>query len=312
APRRDTTAHLRGPGAAPPPDPAPLLPPARPPLTYGGLLGQARALADTLHTLGYGRGDRLAVVLPNGPEMAAAFVGIAASAVCAPLNPADRAEGLQFALDDLRIQALVVPAGSDSPAVPAARERGIGVLELALEAGPAAGCFTLAGASRAGAPRRGWAAADELALLLHTSGTTGRPKIVPLTQRNLLCSAAHTRDSLALTAADRCLQVMPLFHIHGLIGALLASLVAGGSVVCTPGFHVERFGDWLATFQPTWYTAVPTIHQAALESAVRAGHQSVASTLRFIRSGSAALARPVAIGLERVYGVPVLETYGMT
>src|SRR5205823_5790991 len=113
----------------------------------------------------------------------------------------------------------------------------------------------------------GFAQPDDVALVLHTSGTTSRPKLVPLTHTNI-CTAAHNMQvALELTAEDRCLSMMPLFHIHGLIGATLSPLVAGGSVVCTPGFDVTKFFEWLDEFHPTWYTAVPTMHQAILTRA---------------------------------------------
>lgn len=156
------------------------------------------------------------------------------------------------------------------------------------------------------------ASPDDVALVLHTSGTTARPKIVPLTGRNILSSASHVRDTLALTPADRCLNVMPLFHIHGLVAALLASLAAGASVVCTPGFYAPRFFVWVDEFQPTWYTAVPTMHQALLSRAP--AHKDIIARrpLRVIRSSSAALAPRVSAQLETAFGAPVVEAYGMT
>ena len=153
-------------------------------------------------------------------------------------------------------------------------------------------------------------ASDELALLLHTSGTTSRPKLVPLTHANLAVSARNIGATLELTPVDRCLNVMPLFHVHGLVASLLASLAAGGSVTCTPGFHPLRMLDWLGESDPTWYTAVPTMHQALL--ARIDGKPEPPARLRFIRSSSAALPRPVLEGLERTFGVPVVEAYGMT
>ncbi len=151
-----------------------------------------------------------------------------------------------------------------------------------------------------------------MALVLHTSGTTSRPKIVPLTHGNLCASAGNVRRSLALGPADRCLNVMPLFHIHGLVAAVLSSLGAGGSVVCTPGFDAAQFGDWLDEFAPTWYTAVPTMHQAALARAERDGRPLRRDSLRFVRSCSSSLPPQLMAALEEAYGVPVVEAYGMT
>ena len=148
-----------------------------------------------------------------------------------------------------------------------AQSRGIRVIRLRPSNDQEAGIFTLdfGGPITAVAPE--FAQDGDEALVLHTSGTTARPKMVPLTQANLTASAANIAASLELGSSDRCLNVMPLFHIHGLVGALLATMVAGGSIVCTPGFQAPRFLDWCEEFAPTWYTAVPTMHQAVLARA---------------------------------------------
>jgi acyl-CoA synthetase (AMP-forming)/AMP-acid ligase II/aryl carrier-like protein len=151
-----------------------------------------------------------------------------------------------------------------------------------------------------------------VALVLHTSGTTSRPKLVPLTQANLCASAHHIRATLALSATDRCLNLMPLFHIHGLIAAVLSTLAAGGSVICTPGFYAPEFFGWLKEFRPTWYTAVPTMHQAILARAASNREIIAECRLRFIRSSSSALPPVVMAELEAVFGAPVIEAYGMT
>jgi oxalate---CoA ligase len=162
------------------------------------------------------------------------------------------------------------------------------------------------------AARGGFGDSGDTALVLHTSGTTSRPKIVPLLQRNVLASAAHIGATLALTPADVCLNIMPLFHIHGLIAATLSSLAAGAQVSCTPGFNALRFFGWLDEVRPTWYTAVPTMHQAILARADRNQEILARSRLRLIRSSSASLPAPVMLELERTFGVPVIESYGMT
>ncbi len=201
----------------------------------------------------------------------------------------------------------------ETPAREAAAELGVPVLELHPVAGGAAGDFTLDTAGLAGgAARPGLAEATDGALVLHTSGTTSRPKIVPLTQANITASAYHISETLALTPADVCLNIMPLFHIHGLIAATLSSLAAGASVVCTPGFNAFRFFPWLRETNPSWYTAVPTMHQAILGLAERNAAVIKASRLRFIRSSSASLPAPVMLAMEQAFGVPVIEAYGMT
>src|SRR5262249_39898910 len=153
---------------------------------------------------------------------------------------------------------------------------------------------------------------DDVALVLHTSGTTSRPKIVPLTQTNICTSAHNIQAALALTAEDRCLNIMPLFHIHGLIAATLATLAAGASVMCTPCFDVTTFFAWMEAFHPTWYTAVPTMHQAILTRAESNREIIARCPLRFLRSSSAALPPQVMAALERVFQTPIIEAYGMT
>jgi acyl-CoA synthetase (AMP-forming)/AMP-acid ligase II len=215
--------------------------PDRPWLTYGGLRALAGTVAAALHAAGVGRGDRVAIVLPSGPEMAAAFVTIAQGAVTAPLNPAYRLEEFDFYLSDLRAKALVVAEGYDGPALEAAGRHGLVVLRLGVAEGAPAGAFTLRDEGVAGEADTGAPGTRDVALILHTSGTTSRPKIVPLLQSNLAASARHIGAALALTPADRCLNVMPLFHIHGLIAAVTSSLAAGASIWCAPGFDALRF-----------------------------------------------------------------------
>ncbi|HKQ96105.1 MAG TPA: AMP-binding protein, partial [Aestuariivirgaceae bacterium] len=149
-------------------------------------------------------------------------------------------------------------------------------------------------------------------LVLHTSGTTSRPKIVPLSHGNLIASAEHIVRTLALKPQDRCLNIMPLFHIHGLVAAILSSVAAGGSVFCTPGFNALKFFGWLEEAHPTWYTAVPTMHQAILSRAERNVETIARHPLRFIRSSSASLPPTVLGALEERFGCPVIEAYSMT
>ncbi|MEC7943082.1 MAG: acyl--CoA ligase [Pseudomonadota bacterium] len=277
-----------------------------------------RELADTtvarLNELGVGRNDRVAIVLPNSPEMAAAFVTIGCGATTAPLNPAYRREEFDFYLDDLAAKALVVEEGSESPALSAAQDRNIPVFTLISDESKCAGSFRLEGKSAGAVAHPGMAEADDVALVLHTSGTTSRPKIVPLTQRNVTASAGHIAESLKLVAEDRCMNIMPLFHIHGLIAAVLSSLGAGASVHCAPGFNALRVFSWLDEIEPSWYTAVPTMHQAILSRASR-NTESVGrarANLRLIRSSSSSLPPQVMKELEDTFDVPVVEAYGMT
>jgi oxalate---CoA ligase len=288
-----------------------ILAPGREPLGYDGLPGLVGAVAGRLREHGIGADDRVALVTRNGPEAALAFLSLASAAVCAPLNPSYRRSEYDFYLADLRARAVVVGDGVEEPVREAARARGIDVIPLEPLADAPAGWFRLGGplGEAAGLPERD---PDDVALLLHTSGTTARPKLVPLSHRNLTVSAGNVAATLGLRPEDRCANVMPLFHIHGLVAALLASLSAGASVACTPGFHPRRIFDWLREHEPTWYTAVPTMHHSIL--ARWHEHEEVAreTRLRFVRSSSAALPVPVLEQLEHTLAVPVVEAYGMT
>ena len=286
--------------------------PGRTTLDFAGLRALAERTVRGLNALGIGRGDRVAIVLPNGPEMAAAFLAIACGATTAPLNPDYKAEEFEFYLSDLGARALVVEKGSASPAIAVATKLNVPVHEIAWAPDDPAGTFALPAGKGGTAVRPGMAEAGDVALVLHTSGTTSRPKIVPLTQANVAASARHIAATLALAPGDRCLNIMPLFHIHGLIAAVLSSVGAGASVFCSPGFNALRFFGWMDEVRPTWYTAVPTMHQTILSRADRNAEIIGRNPLRFVRSSSSSLPPQVMAELERVFGAPVIEAYGMT
>ncbi|ARC88757.1 acyl--CoA ligase [Rhodovulum sp. MB263] len=286
--------------------------PGRDWLDFAGLRDQARRVAEALHGAGIGRGDRVAIVLPNGPEMAAAFVTVAQAAVTAPLNPAYREEEFAFYLEDLKARAVVLPEGYDGPAAAAAERLGLCVLRLSVDPDEPAGRFSLSAEGGGGACDAAAPGPGDVALILHTSGTTSRPKIVPLTQANVAASAVHIRDSLALKPGDRCLNVMPLFHIHGLLAAVTASLSAGASIWCAPGFDALKFFGWMSEARPSWYSAVPTMHQAILSRAGRNRDVIEAVPLRFLRSSSASLPAQVMTALVETFDAPLIEAYGMT
>jgi acyl-CoA synthetase (AMP-forming)/AMP-acid ligase II len=193
---------------------------------------------------------------------------------------------------------------------------GIPVIRLHVGATMAAGEFDIVaseGAQAYGAPASaGLAQADDVGLVLHTSGTTSTPKLVPLSQRNLVASAVNIGRALALVPGDRSMNIMPLFHIHGLIAVVLSSLASGASIYCTPGFNALKVFRWLADCKPTWYSAVPTMHQAILGRAKKNADIISNMNLRFARSSSSSLPPQVMAELEITFGCPVIEAYGMT
>ena len=286
----------------------------RPPLDHGGLRAVTARTRSTLARYGIGPGDRVAIVLPNGAGMASAFITIAQSAVTAPLNQAYKRDEFDFYLSDLDAKALVVAEGADSPAVAVAQDKGLEILRLNEDPAAPAGDFTLRADGPTAEPiTAGMVGPDDIALVLHTSGTTSRPKIVPLTQENLAASAGHIATTLALGPEDRCLVVMPLFHIHGLVAATLASLASGGSMIVPDGgFDALKFFRQLDESGATWITAVPTMYQALLSRAERNRAVLERAKLRLLRSSSASLPPQVMLELEKVFGCPVIESYGMT
>ena len=291
-------------------------------LSHDELRATLFRLRDRMRALGVRVQDRIAIVLPNGPAAAVVFLAAAVTGCAAPLNPRYRSDELRFYLEDLGVSVLITGDSGGDAAREAAGEE---VLSLRLQ-GPLDGFELLpddrhSGESRNPASSSQAAGAsvgiadpgpDDVALVLHTSGTTSRPKIVPLRQRNLACSAVGIADSLRLTSADRSLNVMPLFHIHGLLAGLLAPLSAGGSVVATEGFDAFRFFSRLRSLHPTYYTAVPTMHQMVLARSARHAAEARSAGLRFVRSSSASLPAPVLADLRQLFGVPVIEAYGMT
>ena len=289
--------------------------PGRAPLTHGGLRALAGETLASLNAAGAGRNDRVAIVLDNGPEMAACFIACAAGTASAPLNPAYRAEEFEFYLADLNAKLLIVERTSLSPAIAVAEKLGVRIVDLVVPAGAPAGAFRLeprGGAEVAATSQGGYAQPGDTGMVLHTSGTTSRPKIVPLSVANLVASAKNIRGSLQLAPGDTGLNIMPLFHIHGLIAGVLAPLSAGSAVYCTPGFNALKFFTWMDDAQPTWYTAVPTMHQAIVSRAKNNAEVIARHPLRFMRSSSSSMPPQVIKELEAAFGSPLIEAYGMT
>ena len=252
--------------------------------------------------------DRAAIVLPNGPLMASSFLSISSYMSAAPLNPSYKQEEFEFYLDDLKPKFLLVEPNSKSLAVIAAKNLNIPVFEMKISDNQPLGTFELFDKETDYKNPNDY---DE-ALVLHTSGTTSRPKIVPLSNLNIFTSAVNISKSLKLTADDHCLNIMPLFHIHGLIAVLSASAKVGASVCASNGFNALKFLDLAETQNITWYSGVPTMHQAILLRAQKNSEKAKKLNLRFIRSSSASLPPAIFEQLNDIFETPVIEAYGMT
>jgi amino acid adenylation domain-containing protein len=289
-----------------------ILAPGHDPLTYGALWARTNEIVRELRNFGIGRADRVAVVLPGGPEAAVATVAVAAGAVCVPLHPGFAAEEWRRYLSDLRVAALLTLPNIESSCRGAAYSGGIPVIDLLPRPGEGPGAFSLV-CPVVPPPAMGrLAVGTDDAFILLTSGTTAQPKLVPLTQASVCLSAHNAGAALALEPHDRLLNILPLFHAHGLISGFLTALAAGSSVVCAPRFDAAAFFGWLTEFRPTWYTAVPPIHRALIAAAPRHRRAARRSSLRLVRSASSSLPVNVLRELEALFGAPVIETYGMT
>jgi acyl-CoA synthetase (AMP-forming)/AMP-acid ligase II/acyl carrier protein len=292
------------------PDEPAILAPGRVPLTYSLLYQHVQKTARSLRALGIGRRDRVAIVLANGPELPVAILAVAASATCAPMNPAYQSDDAEKYFADLRLNALITQADIDSPARRVALSRGVRIIDLSPALDAEAGLFTLWSDHEDAAVDES-VRPDHVAILLTTSGTTSRPKVVPQTHANICAGAFGNVAALNLTENDRCLNVLPLFHGHGLDATVIASLAAGASVVCTPGLDAKQFCKWLTDFRPTWYSAVPTMHQAILAQATQIRERKPDCQLRFVRSSAAPLPPRLFKELEQTFETPVIEFYSM-
>ena len=275
-------------------------------MSYEDLIACVEQCGESLARVVSSENARVAIVMPNGPLMATTFACCAPWCASAPLNPAYTASEFEFYLKDLEAELLLVEDGFDTPAIDVAQDLGIRVEAITAHSGRSAFVF---GEGVAQNWNRGL---ESTALILHTSGTTSRPKMVPLSQANLLASARNIANTLELSSTDRCLNIMPLFHIHGLMAPIMATLYAGATVYCSPGFDALRFYTWLDAVEPTWYSAVPTMHQTILARSARNSDSIGRNRLRFIRSSSASLPVQVLHGLEETFSTRVVEAYAMT
>jgi acyl-CoA synthetase (AMP-forming)/AMP-acid ligase II len=274
-------------------------------ITYDSLRQQVSNMADALASSGIGRGDRVAIVLPNGLPAIVSFLAASVAGIAAPLNPGYPYEEFLFFLRDTEARVLLCPPEGPTSAQRAAADLKIPVLPVGITEKGVVHLRDAPSGAKATEP-----APDDVALVLHTSGSTGRPKRVPLRHFNLAVSAANIANSYALSAGDISLCIMPLFHIHGLIGSVMSTLVSGGGLVVPAKFNALSFWRTVRDHRVTWFSGVPTMHQVLL---ARAHAKPVeAESLRFIRSCSAPLSPDLIHKIEDLFGVPFVEAYGMT
>lgn len=276
-------------------------------MTYQELADQVDELSAYLTKIGLGKGDRIAMALPNGLEVIASFLAASTVGTAAPLNPSYTRDEFKFYLEDTSARALILPKENSEAARAAAADGKILIIDASTDGNGRVRFSSDGQLNNADASDTN----EDIALILHTSGTTSRPKRVPLSHANLLTSARNVANTYQLTGEDISLCVMPLFHVHGLVASTLATFATGGTVVVPPKFNPLSFWSTVRDQRATWYSAVPTIHQVLLSRA-KGARPAGAEQLRFIRSCSAALAPQVMSDLESTFGAPVLEAYGMT
>ncbi|MFA5268870.1 MAG: AMP-binding protein [Methanoregula sp.] len=282
------------------------------PLIYRDLRLQITDVVKTLNAAGFHRNDRIAVITPAGPETAVVIVSVTAGFTSVPLNPQYKEQEYDTYFSQLQIQAIIVQEGCETAARAAAESRSIPVIELIPVAGKA-GRFFLAVPLLQELQDPEFATSSDIAYVLLTSGTTASSKTVPLTQKQSCLSKQKTCQVLHLSSADRCLHILPYYHGMGIGTALLSTLIAGGTVICTKDFIPSDFPELLIMCKPTHYSAGPALHQAILKKIRKIPKKDLAgNSLRFIRSTSGTLPAEVRRGLEQALGVPVIDSFGMS
>ncbi|MEH2412931.1 acyl--CoA ligase [Nostoc sp.] len=281
-------------------------------LTYKQLRENVVGLVSQLNSLGLKPGDRIAIAMTNGSPMAITFLAASLYGTAAPLNPKYKQEEFAFYYEDTQAKALITLSEIPEAAIAAVTLDMMLINAKVNTDGTLSFELVKTGSEPTESSNPATPNADDLAMILHTSGTTSRPKRVPIRHRNLIASANNIIDAYSLTAADTTLCLMPLFHVHGLVGCLLATLASGGTLICPNGFNALEFWKLVDTYKPTWYSAAPTMHQTILARASRNREIVKANRFRFIRSSSASLPPIIIEQLEATLNAPVVESYSMT
>ncbi|ORY83119.1 hypothetical protein BCR37DRAFT_379095 [Protomyces lactucae-debilis] len=289
-----------------------IIPNGGPQFTYKQLQAVVDDFQQQVADIGLSQGDAVSMALPNGLEFTVAFLGSCAQrGIAAPLNPAYKKAEYEFYIDDLKSKLVLVPRGfvaKDDAAVQAANKFGVAVAEVYWDGRHVQVDLKTKGKFEGRKKSINKPHGDDIGLVVHTSGTTGRPKAVPLLQRNLTRTMTNIVNTYKLTPEDRTLLVMPLFHVHGLLCGLLATFLAGASAIIPDKFSAGTFWRDFTEHKANWYTAVPTMHQILLRTAL----PKTLPKIRFIRSCSSALAPSTLHELEKTFKAPVLEAYAMS
>lgn len=280
-------------------------------MTYGQLQEHTSRFVGGLNSIGFRRNDRIAIVMPDGPEIAATLVSVASGFTAIPLNPAYTAPEFEQYLSKIKAKALLVERGSRSYSREVAKSLGLELFELAPRDGGEGGPFALTALESRGKEEPDFAKPEDIAFVMLTSGTTALPKRIPLTHTNLCWGMYYMEKPSGVVTADRGLILFPFFHSVGILRLLIA-LFTKGTAICAPGFRPSEFFEWLDKTRPTTYIGTPTMHQIIV--AMAKDHREVVSrsSLTWIRTAAAAMPFKLMRELEETFGVPVVEAYGST
>ena len=277
--------------------------------TYASLYYAIESIGKQLRRMGIRREDKVAITIPNSIDTIITFLGVSCYAIAAPMNPSYKTEEFRFFLEDTEAKAIITDKQGNKAIHEAALE---GTIHISIDSEADGNIVLSNDSSNVYSYETDKPNAEHVALVLHTSGTTSRPKMVPLTHGNLTSSIHNIVDTYKLQPNDVSLCAMPLFHVHGLVASTLSTLASGGTVLVPHGFNPFNFLR-IGQSQPfTWYSSVPSIHKAILSRAKGNPTPYKLPSLRFIRSCSSALAPEIMTELEELFDVPVLEAYGMT
>jgi acyl-CoA synthetase (AMP-forming)/AMP-acid ligase II len=282
------------------------------PLTYRELRMQIDYVVKELNAHGFHRNDRIAIIMPSGPEVAVGIISVMAGFTAVPLNPQNKEREYADIFSQLGIKALILQKERQTAATMAAKEQNLPVIELVPESSKA-GKFGLMPAGIHETKKAVFATPADIAYVLLTSGTTALSKIVPVTQKQNAISRRRMCIASGMTPADRYLHMVPYYHGMGLGNALLVPLIAGATIICTRDFIPSDIIGILKEYRPTIYSAGPALHAGILrEMKKRPKDEFTSNSLRYIRTGTGVLPSHVRQELESLLNVPVIEAYGMS
>jgi acyl-CoA synthetase (AMP-forming)/AMP-acid ligase II len=282
------------------------------PLTYRDLRLQVLYVVKALNAMGFHRNDRIAVIMPAGPETAVIIISVMAGFTSVPLNPQSSVQEFSRNFSQLKINAIIIQKGHDTAAAGVAKSQNIPVIELVPVSG-FAGKFELEPKAVKDTKEVEFATPSDIVVLLLTSGTTGTQKIVPITQRQFTLTKQRMINAIKITNTERFLHILPYYHAMGLGTPLLGTLLAGGTVICTKDFIASDFLPLLKTYRPTYSSAGPAVLRAILREIKKASPEELKdNSLRGIRSGSAPLSAAITQELGRLLGTTVTDGYSMS